>query len=85
MSLKDDIGASKYHAILGPVKIAEENLIKDIPGRVLVYAGDPDEPQIFHVAEKTLRDICIKCDGDGKSDLGGLSMTCAVCDGKGYV
>lgn len=85
MAIKDDIGASKYHPVLGPCKIAEENLIHDMPGRVLVYSGDPDAPEIFNVSESSLREVCIKCDGDGHADLGGLSLRCDACGGKGYV
>jgi hypothetical protein len=85
MSIKDDIGASKFHPILGPCKVAEENLINDIPGRIFVYAGDPDAPEIFHVAEGTLRDVCVKCDGERVSDMGGYVVPCDACKGKGYV
>jgi hypothetical protein len=84
MAIKDDIGASKYHPVLGPCKIAEENLINDKPGRVYVYAGNPDAPELFHVSDNSLRDACLQCNGDGVRDLGGLILPCDSCGGTGH-
>ncbi len=84
MSLKDEIGVSKFHPILGAVKIAEENLINSIPERIIVYAGDADSPQIFHVRESDLKSVCLKCDGDRVVDFGELVIECPACKGMGY-